>query len=847
MAATDGTGPNRERAALSDTERNLVKVTNGNPTGHVDLLKYARDAERINTQFMGQLRARWERNYKAYRSEHFLGSKYRLKQWEGRSKLFRPKTRSAVRSAMTVAAEAMFSTADIVTISATRESDPVQLASAKVLQECLNYRLDRTSPRGGMPWFQITMASVFNATVTGVSVSKQYWDYQTKKRVGVRLIPKLDEMGKPMLEPATGQPLMVQDTTPQTIVSADRPMCDVIPTENVMVDLAAPWYAPAQSSAYFVVRYPMLVGDLKQMTRNADKPGANTKAGVQWLSIEDAALKSVQEDYDAMGVRLARSGGEDPKNPRRSEMDGEYGIVWVHENFFRYQGEDYHFWSIGTDIYASTPMLTEDAYPHLKGERPYVFGYGAIEPHMVFPMSAVESWQPLQQEANDVVNLRLDSLKQAIEPIAKVKRGSMLDMTQLQPGRRGAPGSVVQVNAMDDLDFAQWPGPRGEAYAEMQNINADFDDLAGVFSGSSVNTNRNLNETVGGMRLLNASAGSVKEFDLRVWVETCVEPILRQIVRLEQYYESDEDVLAIAGERAKIWQRFGVNELTDEHLTKEVTVRVNVGIGASDPMQKIQKMQMGLTMIGGLVPFFDRPVRVKADEMVNEIFGMIGQKDGERFFTFGEVGEGMGGGGEEAAAQAEAQTKVALEEMRGKLELQLAQMNNASAEERERMKGQIQLLTTMLSLQGRQQEQQVAQQGAERSNAFQHMSKMMIGEQQGSRAERIAKTKTAATGTGKAGGQSVAVTGGGPRIEDDGSSQMLDQIGNRLGQIVQGMSMIGKRIGELDAAIEEISRSQRAPVELVRDSSGRAVGVKRDGKVRQIQRDPRTNRPQGLM
>jgi len=46
--------------------------------------------------------------------------------------------------------------------------------------------------------------------------------------------------------------------------------------------------------------------------------------------------------------------------------------------------------------------------------------------------------------------------------------------------------------------------------AEQDRLNLDFDDVAGAFSGSSVQSNRNLNETVGGMNILTASANKVE-------------------------------------------------------------------------------------------------------------------------------------------------------------------------------------------------------------------------------------------------------------------------------------------------------------------------------------------------
>ena len=48
------------------------------------------------------------------------------------------------------------------------------------------------------------------------------------------------------------------------------------------------------------------------------------------------------------------------------------------------------------------------------------------------PLSPVETLRPLQQEINDITNLRLDNLKQVIQPVALVKRGKKIDTDGLK-------------------------------------------------------------------------------------------------------------------------------------------------------------------------------------------------------------------------------------------------------------------------------------------------------------------------------------------------------------------------------------------------------------------------------
>lgn len=844
------------QVALTADQRNLTRVVaeGQDPTKVVDLLQIAADAERINMQFDSELRRRWERSYRAYRSEHFQGSKYRLPAYAARSKLFRPKTRVAVRNAMKNAAAALFSTEDLVTVAASGRSDPALIASAKILQEDLNYRLDRTSPRGGLPWFPVAMGSVFNANLTGITVSKQYWDWKTKRRDMPRMVPKKDGA----VDPQTGQPLMEALFESRDVTVNDRPMIELIPSENVMLDLAAPWWNPAQLSAYFVVRYPMLVTDLKEMMRQADKIGQQgDKRGTEWLDVSDAVLTTVQSNYDAQGVRIAREGGQDSKE-RRDSLTGDYSIAWVHENFFRYRGEDYQFWSLATQVYLSKPMFTEDAYPHLAGSRPYTYGYGAVEPHLIYPQSMVEALQPLQQEANDVVNLRLDSLKQALEPIAVVKSGSMFDLTQLQPGKRGAPGVVANVKNMDDLRFDQWPGPPGQAYAEMQNVNADMDDLAGTFSGSSVQTNRQLNETVGGMRLLNTSASSIAEFDLRVWVETWAEPTLRQVVHLLQYYESDETILNISGERAKVWEKYGISEITDNHLMSEVSVKVNIGMGAVDPMQKLQKLGTGLQMLGGLMPFMDRPVQLNAEEIATEIFGNIGYKDSDRFLVFGEAGQPPTGADQGGGGQADAAAKLQLEQMRAQTQMQLAQMNNASEDERQAKELQLKYIDMMLQHQAQMQQhagKMQAAAGQQHNAMIQHFSGLAASHETAKMsADAKAKGAPAGGGGGKAAssggadaGSGVPSLGGGADVGQFAKMmQQNTEMQQQLQQLMAGMRQIAQRIVGIEDQQDQLAKIITAPVEIIRDAGGRPVSVNRGGMVRRIERDPRSGRPIGL-
>ena len=416
-----------------------------------------------------------------------------------------------------------------------------------------------------------------------------------------------------------GQPMVAK-------VLRDRPRVRPFPPEQAIIDLAAPSEDVVQEGDFFVMQMPMRISQIRLM----QKKGRQTLGGGPWLDVHESRLKKAVEEYTATSVRSSRGRGADwqatTNQPALSELD----IVWVHENFIRFEGTDFHFYSLSHDTLLSTPGPTDEHYPKHQGERPYVMGLGEIEAFSPIPMSMVESIQPLQNEINDIRNLALDTLKQGIAPIGVYKRGADIDLRALK--ERG-PDANIGVANLDDLRFEKVPGPDPISFNMHDRLTIEIDESAGSFSTSSVNNNRAAGETVGGLNLISNAANSTQEYDLQVFTETYVERVLRQLIMLEQGYETDEHILAVVGQKANVYQRFGVSKPIDELLQAQVTTRVNCGIGSTDPMAKLQKFGSAIQMAGMVAQFVPGQVQVKAEEVYNEIFASAGYK-AERFFTF---------------------------------------------------------------------------------------------------------------------------------------------------------------------------------------------------------------------
>lgn len=761
------------------------------------------------------LNAVLSRSYRAWNNEHAENSKYLGAGWRGRSRLYVPKTRSAVRKNLATAAAALFSTDDVLSLSAEYEDDPVQRATAAVIKADVDYRLTRSSQVSGIPWFLIAMGGCLDAQLTGVTISKQYWEYQEIET------SETEEVETAIID-ESGNETTAIIVRPKKRRVKDRPMIEILAIENVGVDPAAPWYDPAQLGMYFYADHPMHVGDIRARMRSPDKRGIN-----DWIEVPDTILRMARIDDQAAGIRRAREGGRD--RLEESKSVGETDIVFIRENFYRVGGVDYHFWSVGQYAYLSEVRETLESYPELGGERPYKFGLASIDTHKVFPMPPVESWQPLQLELNDIANLRLDTLKRAIAPIAKVRQGAHVDLTQVQ--RRGQPDAVLLLQKMEDVMFEPTPGPNGAAYTETSMNNAMFDELAGVYSTSSVASNRQLNETVGGMRLFAGAANSVSEFDLRVWVETWIEPVLRQVVHFVRHNEDDETIMRIAGSKAQVMTKHdGFMPTVDDFLDTEITLRVNVGIGAADPMQKLQKLKMAFDMLAPLFPVMQRMgIDFDIEAVIEEVMGGAGFRDGRRFFKFGEPQEQ---GPPPGLAEAMEKIKLEHEKLDFAREKFMAELR-AGAQESEQDNA------TKLQIEDKRA----------RTDLVKHAMGIASTHEEG-RKNRIARllevfSQTENMGAGVNTDEDPSDYGIGQNSGDVGlpalnqpqppapspsnivASAMIDQIRSLAEQV----RMVGEMVAHIDAKMN-------APVEVLRDEMGRPIGTRRAGQVQMIQRGP---------
>ena len=548
------------------------------PSENIDFLELARDAHAGSTSWYdANVRPSMQSSLNQFYGRHDTKSRFNDDFYKSRSNLFMPKTRSNIRKHEAACAAAYFSTLDVVEINAFNDTDPSEKASADFYKEIMNLRLTSSGPRS-IPWFQTLMGAYQDSQVYGVCISFQDWDHAN-----------------------------------------NRPKSELIPPDKFRFDAACNWVNPIESSPFLIWEMSMTVGAVKEKI-----------AKEEFEHVSDEQLSAARRPGTS-GVSQARNNGRtDPV--QRSSSIKEFDIVEVHLNVIRQKGIDWVYYTLGSgDAYLTLPEPIENVFLH--GQRPFVMGKAIIESHKNYPSSIPQLTKDLQSAENTIVNQRLDNVRLAMDKRYLVKAGARVDHDSI---RRNSPGSMTLVsNVETDVKVISTPDVNPSSYKEQNLIEIAMDSLAGGFDSGTMQSNRSLNETVGGMTLISQSANQLSEYQLKTFNETWVEPVLRQLLLIEQNYETDGVIMQLAANNAKIIEQYG-HKACEDILMKDLNLTVQVGMGATNPATRLEKFTMAMGAVTQFVPNASQ-IGLDAKEVMKEIFGALGYKDGSRFFASEQV------------------------------------------------------------------------------------------------------------------------------------------------------------------------------------------------------------------
>lgn len=526
----------------------------------------------------------WRRNLAHSHNQHAPDSKYHTSNFRSRARGFRPLTKSVVQRNLTACETAFFSTPDALSLQAANPRDDDQKASAAIWQEMMAYRLDKT-----IPWKLTLLGAFYDTMHYDTCVAYVGWAYEPQPKTG-------DEHGE------------FVDPNISPIPLKDEPVIDVIKPQHFLTSLDADWRNVVNTATTLIERRPTSIDTVRNKMLTGEYAEAPLTQGFEfeWDEMDDA-----------------QSGGKQPSAKDAGKEIPETQPLNVLHVITRVDGVDYCFEMLGPRHLLTVPQPLSEKYLH--GKRPYVMGVSELESHTLAPDGLVTQVADMQTSANELANLRMDGVKLGLVPRMAVKDDASIDMRALSMAVPGL--SVKMGNPREDVRELKTSDVSQGSFAEQDRISADFDTLAGNFSQSSVATNRRLGDTAQGMELISNDSNSVVNFRVSLFADTFAKPTLELLLLTMQAFERDANLFAVAAEEAELVEKFGVEEITDYLLTQQITTKLDVGLDATNPARKVEKIRTAaLTAL-------ELGKDVNATEISKFIFSALGIKDSDRFLT----------------------------------------------------------------------------------------------------------------------------------------------------------------------------------------------------------------------
>ena len=414
---------------------------------------------------------------------------------------------------------------------------------------------------------------------------------------------------------APEQPPMLHDVTYRKVKESGKVCIENVPPEEFLISRRA---KRVEDSPYTAHRVRKTLSDL--IAEGYDREQ------VMGLSGDDAML--------LQGEAVTRDKNDNATSQDLSEREGVMREVWVTESYLKvdWDGDGIAEMRKVTTAGTGNEILKKDGKAdnvEWDGPPPFPTICPIIQPHKWAGLSIADIVGDLQIIKSVLWRQMLDNLYLVNEPgkivSDQVNLDDLLDrrigrIVRLNNGAKPGDGHV-QDEAV--------PFMAGSSFQMLEYLDTVRENRTGVTRYNQGLDANSLNKTATGINAITQAAQQRIELIARIFAETGVKDIFKQILRLVTKYQSDKRVIRLRNE----WVPMDPNEWNTEY---DVTVNVGLGTGNKDQMaahlMNLLNIQMqGIQMQGGI----QGPL-ITGENVYNSVEKLIenmGLKSPERYIT----------------------------------------------------------------------------------------------------------------------------------------------------------------------------------------------------------------------
>lgn len=430
-------------------------------------------------------------------------------------------------------------TGDLVSVRPRKRQD---VERAPRIQGLLNQQLENLNDidsHGGSYLFNFQW--MFNALTFGKGVAKLYW--RREERIAPRRqympVPKMDRQGR--IVGVDFKSRVIQE--PQLVYNG--PYAEIIHNKLFVPD---PFYRDIQKMPFVFCVYSKPVDHLKKMQdkgiyRNVGKigwpSGSLPNSSGNESSMGSDSFERFSKSIVIEGANYYSEDDLERKSPNVDIIEG-YGKYIFPEDDVPYE--------IGSGIKIKGPETEAIIHignykevlrleKNLYGVRPF-FDIGAYyHPEMYWDIGLIRLGKGIQEQYNNLGNLRMQNAMMLVNQMLKVQRDSDLSPEALI----WKPFGILPVDSMDEVQALETPDAfQSNVFREQESFFSDaLDDILGMYKYGQGGT-PDRQEHVGTIMSLQSVGEARTKLLLMTMDHTGFRPLLKHIMRLNMFHLPDD-------------------------------------------------------------------------------------------------------------------------------------------------------------------------------------------------------------------------------------------------------------------------------------------------------------------
>lgn len=415
----------------------------------------------------------------------------------------------------------------------------------------------------------------------------------------------------------------------------EKPYTSLIPIERIRIHPKSDSINIVESSPYIIHIVPMFGYQIKERMKvdNVEH---------KWNEVSPELMIKTINDIERNIIQARENCSSSAEELESVSGIKDFNLYYIHENFIRDKdGEDYFFYSLGTEKILSKIYKTSDVFLH---GRPFNIGHVMLQAHSPYPISPIIHAKPLQEMLNEIQNISIDIKRKVAMPIYLAKKRRVNDLYALSSAK---PGSIVTVDDPSDISILSTPSQVNNLQQEIVTSSTHLDDMLGRYGISTAQNNVGANGSVGGIQSQSSSAGLISELYLGTYVETFLEGVHKKRMQVNLEYISDENKIikdifknyGLAQKHNMVDQDGNIDESQFPKNFKEMKSEVlkfsiNIGQGTANPELQFQKIIAMLKTMAEMASI--QNISLNTKEMIKEQFRILGYRNPSDFVNLEE-------------------------------------------------------------------------------------------------------------------------------------------------------------------------------------------------------------------